>query len=288
MQADPSWHSKDFYRTLGVDKTATDTELKSAYRKLSKELHPDTNSGDGERFKEVAEAYSVLRDPEKRKAYDSVRALYGSSPSGFGFAQGAGTPYSGFSMKDVSFEDLFGGFAGHPRQTKIPSRSTAKVTFEEAALGCSITMVSDEGPFTVAIPRGVEDGSILRVAGVGPGNTDLLLTIEIEPHRMFSRSKLDLLLDLPITFDEAALGATVEAPVFPSGSVRVKIPAGSPNGRTLRIAGKGLSNAKGDTGDLLLTLKVEVPKSLTPEAIAALQAYREATVLHTPRSNLLD
>ena len=288
---DANRSAKDFYSVLGVAKDATAEAIKKAYRKLARQYHPDTAGGDTEaegRFKEIAEAYEVLSDPEKRRAYDQERELSVS-------------PFAGFSLRDGVFRpdgpaisDLFSDFGIDPRvrrtgfaPTPPPLQATAQLTFDQAVNGVTLTAETPSGSVQVPVPAGVEDGMVLRVPVRQEGQAlprDLLLSVEVESHPWFGREGVNLLLSLPVTFDELALGATVEVPLYPSGSVKLKIPAGTPNGRVFRVAGKGLTGPRGEVGDLLATVKVEVPKSLPPEGVAAVEAYRKATSIHTPRA----
>lgn len=305
--ADPAWRSKDFYAVLGVEASADAAAIKKAYRRLAQQYHPDTNQGDAAaeaKFKELAEAYEVLGNSEKRQAYDQLRAG-GLGPSlGFG-----GSLRDDLDLSDLHYDWLFRddamgspsgrtgfGFGGSGRRTGFPTKGRtrqAKVTvsFDQAARGDSLTLTDEAGQeIAVRLPQGIEDGTTILVPGQGLPSAnggpagDLQLTVTVQPHPWFEREGADLKLTLPVTFDELALGATVEAPTYPSGSVKLRIPAGTPNGRTLKVRGKGLALAEGLKGDLLVTVRVEVPKSLPPEAIAAVEAYRAATEIHTPRA----
>lgn len=379
------WARKDFYATLGVKKDAGADEIKKAYRRLARENHPDSNPGDAakhDRFKEVAEAYDVLGDPERRKQYDQMRSM----PAGFGgFPGGAGGAGAGggFDLNDFLREqgggggglgDLFGGLFGGGRargpqpgpRRGADLEAEATVNFTDAVEGATISLrlssdapcgtcngtggkpgttpkicptcdgagmvaASTGGAFTLnetcprcagrqltydepcptclgsgrgsssrtiqaRIPAGVKDGQRIRLRGKGaagerggsPG--DLFVTVKVTPHRLFGRSGDNLTLTVPVSFDEAALGADIRVPTLSGPTVTLKIPPGTPNGRTFRVRGKGLAGKDGRgvarTGDLLVTVEVHVPATLNAEARAAVEAYREATAGSDLRSNL--
>ena len=302
------WFEKDFYAMLGVPKNADETEIKKAYRKKARALHPDRNPDDPKaesRFKEVGEAYAVLSDPDQRSQYDSVRAMAGG---GARFAPGAG----GASAEDLfgglfgggqggrvrystpggagGFEDLFGGLfgggagGGYRRGPERGADLTATTTlgFRQAVEGATVTLGVEGRAVTTRIPAGVTDGQRIRLRGKGrPGANggeagDLVILVAVEHHPVFSVSGRDLRVTVPITFAEAALGADVQVPTLSGGPVTVKVPPGTPSGRTLRVKGRGVP-AKAGTGDLLATVQITVPQRLTTEAREAVAAFAEAT-----------
>lgn len=310
------WFDKDFYATLGVPKDADPAAIKKAYRKLARELHPDHNPGDAAaeaRFKEVGEAYAVLSDPEQRGQYDAIRAMAGGGArfaAGPGGAGGAGfedlfgglfggQPGGGARVRYTTtggggFEDLlgglFGGAAGGPggyRASRGPLRgqdleATTTLPFRQAVEGSTVTLAVDGRRVTARIPPGVRDGQRIRLRGKGrPGEAggpagDLVIAVHVEPHPVFALDGRDLRMTVPITFAEAALGAEVDVPTLDGGTVRVKVPAGTPSGRTLRVKGRGVPAPQG-TGDLLVTVQVAVPQRLSDAARAAVRAFDEAT-----------
>lgn len=349
--ASNDWLDKDFYAMLGVPKDASEADVKKAYRKLARTLHPDTNNGDASaerRFKEIGEAYSVLSDPEQRSQYDAIRAMAGGRPrftaggggsggsggnfedllsgmfggasggggfrpSGGGFrpsgGAGPGGRAGGPGGAGPSLEDLLGGvFAGggSPYGGYAPPRgpqpgaditASTRLGFRQAVEGATVTLTGGgAGPartITARIPAGVRDGQRIRLRGKGaPGSDggppgDLVITVSVEPHPVFTRSGDDLRLTLPVTFDEAALGADVEVPTLDGEPVRMKIPAGTSSGRTLRLRGRGVRTSSG-TGDLLATVQVVVPQRLDGEARAAVEAFRAATAGNAdPRADLV-
>ena len=312
--ASQDWFSKDFYSTLGIPKDADAAAVKKAYRSLAKELHPDRNPGNASserRFKDVGEAYAVLSDPAQRKQYDAVRAMGGGGPrfqagggggnggfedvfgSMFGGAQGARggarsqQPPAGF---DDILSQMFGG--GQPRgpQQGGDIAATTEVSFREAAEGATVTLGLDGQRVTTRIPVGVRDGQRIRVAGKGrPGSQggpagDLLLTVRVGKHPVFEADGLNLLVNLPVTFAEAALGAAVQVPTLTGDTVTVKIPGGTSSGQTLRVKGRGLKS-RDKTGDILVTVQISVPRKLSRDAKHRLEELAEK-IDDNPRANL--
>lgn len=294
----------DLYATLGVARGASEADIKKAYRKLAKELHPDRNKDKPDasaRFSKVTQAYDILTDKDKRAQYDrgeiddegNPRAPFGFGAGGTGgaggpfrgnpFGDAAGdTQFQGAEAGDLSdlFEGLFGGlgrrsggggagpFSGFGRRSAPPQKGAdaayrLEVPFEDAALlkGQRVTLASGR-TLDIKLPRGVEDGTKIRLAGQGQpgpgGNGDAIVTIAIGRHRFFSRDGDNIRLDLPIALDEAVLGAKVRVPTV-DGPVMLSIPKGSGSGKVLRLKGKGFTGKSGARGDQLVTLMVDVP-----------------------------
>jgi molecular chaperone DnaJ len=357
---------RDPYAVLGVAKTAGDDEIKKAYRKLARELHPDRNPGDTsaeERFKDVQGAYDILSDPEKRQAYDRFGA---DGPQGFG---PGGVRYENVDLGDLS--DLlgnFGSFFGRGQRTSARPRpergadleSRVRISFEDSLEGVQVRVpvdvetachvcggsgaepgtaprvcpdcqgsgvISDsQGLFSlshpcrrcrgngvivdtpctncrgigrervtrryqVKVPAGAKDGTRIRLRGKGePGRTggpagDLFVRVEVTPSPLYERRGADLVLDVPITYPEATLGATVQIPT-PGGPVALKVPSGSEHGKLLRVKGRGAPKLNGGgKGDLLARLKVTVPKKLSKAEREALEAYQRVA-REQPRDHL--
>jgi len=302
---------KDYYKTMGVAREATPEQIKQAYRRLARRYHPDVSKDpDAEaRFKEVGEAYEVLRDPEKRAAYDQL----GSGPrpgeqfrpppdwgAGFGFRRDAGAPggdQDGFTFEgDPSefFETLFGraGAAGRRahRAREQGADHHARVIVDLAASleGGTRTLTVGGRTLNVKIPKGIQAGQHIRLAGQGgqlPGEAkagDLLLEVSFAPHPHFRPEGRDLYLDLPVAPWEAALGAAVTVPT-PEGPVSLQVPPGSRAGTRLRLRGRGLPSRP--PGDLYATLQIALPPADTAAARAAYEAFAAAAPFN-PRSSL--
>ena len=288
------WAEKDFYKTLGVSKTATKDEIKRAYRKLAQANHPDANKGDAAaetRFKEISEAYATLSNDKKRAEYDEMRRLIEAGGNRFyGFTPGGGQNvrvnvgdvgdiFGGNGRGGSVFEDLFSGVGfRRPGPAKGADMETeVTLSFDDAISGSTMTLNTGA---RVRVPPGVRNGARIRVPGKGqavqngqPG--DLYVRVNVEPHPVFSSAGGgDLSVIVPITYPEAALGAKVEVPTM-DGSVMVKIPAGSVSGKTLRVRGRGAPKPKGGTGDLLVKLEVEVPRKLNRKEKEALEQFAE-------------
>jgi len=288
----------DPYQTLGVAKTASADEIRKAYRKLAKQLHPDLNPGDKkaeEKFKEVAAANDLLSDPEKRRRFDAGEIDASGAETAppharyyRDYAAEGGHPYEGreaygdFAQGDDLFADLMRRAAEQARRRPgADLHYELPVDFLDAVNGATKTITLPQGgTLNVTIPAGVEDGQTLRLRGKGapsPGEGppgDALVQIAVRPHRYFTREGRDILLDLPITMKEAALGAEVKAPTT-TGSVMLKIPKRSSTGDMLRLRGKGVK-ARGGAGDELVKLKVVMPKEAEPELEAFLAGWNPA------------
>ncbi len=322
--ASQDWFDKDFYAVLGVSKDVTDADLKKTYRKLARKYHPDSNPGDAAaeaKFKEISEAYSVLSDPEQRQEYDQIRAM-GSGARFTAGGQGAGGFEDVFSMfgqgrgartQAQDFDDIFAmfnqqgggfgsgrfgqtsggyrGFGGPTRGADVTARTT--IDFVTATKGETITLQGEDGkPFKVKIPAGVADGQRIRLRGRGrPSpdggeNGDIVVLVTVRPHPVFTRDGLNLRVTVPVTFTEAALGATIEVPTLGGDPVKLRVAPGTPSGRVLRVKGRGVSTAKG-TGDLLAEVQVVVPSHLDGAAREALERFHELEPKENPRADLM-
>ncbi|WP_062294627.1 DnaJ C-terminal domain-containing protein [Demequina phytophila] len=310
--ASQDWFNKDFYKALGVSKDATQDEVKKAYRRLARDLHPDRNPGDAtaeQRFKDVGEAYAVLSNEDDRRQYDQIRAMGGGArfqaggPGGtgnfedmFGGMFGGGGGNVRFQTGGGGFEDILGGMFGGGGFNRGPQKggdiaAATEVSFRDAASGATVTLGMDGGRITTRLPVGVRDGQRIRVPGKGrPGSNggpagDLMLTVHVQPHPVFTTDGLNLRMKLPVRFDEAALGAQVEVPTLAGEHVKVKVPQGTQSGTTLRVKGRGLTSKKG-TGDLLVTVEVAVPHKLSRHAKKAVEALAEELGDQDPREHL--
>jgi len=369
------WANKDFYKVLGVAKDADQAAIKKAYRKLARANHPDGHPGDKaaeDRFKQVAEAYDVVGDTDKRKEYDEMRSMFaGAGVGGFGRQPSGGTA-GGFDVSDL-FGDLFGrggggGVGGRP-QAPRPARGAdleteTTLAFADALDGTTISLrLSSDAPcptcsgtggkpgtrphicgtcdgagtvvssvgggfsmnetcpechgrqlvydavcptchgsgrglsnrtISARIPAGVKDGQRIRLKGKGAvgenggPNGDLFVTVHVRRHQLFGRKADNLTLEVPVGFDEAALGAEIKVPTLGGPPVTLRLQPGTPNGRVMRVRGRGAPRKDGSKGDLLVTVEVDVPTALDRPARDAVMAYREARRGNDPRARLFE
>jgi molecular chaperone DnaJ len=300
--ASNDWFDKDFYKVLGVSKDVSEAELKKTYRKLSRKYHPDTNPGDAKaeaKFKEVSEAYSVLSDSKERAEYDQMRAM-GPGPRfnpGAGGQQYAGGFPGGANMGGAGFEDVFanlfggGGFNRGPQKGADLSMSST-LDFIDGVKGTQLKVRLSGGETTIKIPAGVLDGQKIRIAGKGQQSPnggpagDLIISVTVKPHPVFTRDGMNLRLTVPITYSEAVLGATIQVPTLGGEPVKLKVAPGTPNGRVLRVKGRGVVTAKAE-GDLLATVEIAVPSHVSEKAKHALEAFEELLPEEDPRADLL-
>lgn len=362
---------KDYYKSLGVAKNATQDEIKKSYRKLARKYHPDTNKGDveaEERFKEISEAYDVLSDDKRRKEYDEIRSYGGGA-----FRRGPGGGPQGFDLNDLfgnagagggagpgGLGDIFGGLfgrgargAGSTTAGKRTRRgqdieSEVTLTFSESLEGITVPLrLSSEAPcptcrgtgakagtlpkvcphcegtgqetrnmggfgfaepcsrchgrgmvvddpcgtcrgsgramstrtIQARVPAGVKNGQTIRLKGKGaPGENggqygDLLVKLKVTPHPVFGREGDNLTVTVPVTFPEATLGGEILVPVHGGQPVKLRIPEGTPNGRTFRVRGRGATRRDGTKGDLLATVEVQVPQKLSDDERDALERF---------------
>lgn len=290
--------NKDPYEILGVSRTAAPAEIKQAYRRLAKQYHPDRNPGNKaaeQRFKEVHAAYEVVGDPQRRAQYDRFGAG-GPAPDVHAWTTGA-SPFESihfdFGGGDLTsiFEQFFSRAASPATRRRTARRPavrgadlehTLELSFDDAVRGAEREIVlTTSGPsqgqerIHFRVPAGVEDGQRLRLRGQGQegpgGRGDLLILCRVQPHPCFRREGLDLLLDLKLTFTEAALGTEAEIPTL-RGQTVVKVPPGTSGGTRLRLRGRGIQDARtGRTGDLYAVVRIEVPKRLSARARELIQ-----------------
>ncbi|GAB3095285.1 DnaJ C-terminal domain-containing protein [Lysobacter terrae] len=283
---------KDYYETLGLEPGAGEAEIKTAYRRLARKYHPDVSkeAGAEEKFKAVNEAYEALRDPQKRAAYDQLRARgYRPGdevqPPPGGFADG----YGGVDFDEIFagggagggfsdfFENLFGrgragGFGG-AAPPRGDTRAKLAVSLESVYAGSPARIGVGNRTLDVRIPKGIRPGQVIRLGGQGSAGRDLLLEIEYAAHPQFEVDGRNIIYVLPVAPWEAALGATVSVPTL-GGAVELKIPARSESGRKLRLRGRGLPGAT--PGDQIVELEILSPKPETPAQQAAYEAMRDA------------
>lgn len=326
-QGDIGTMSDNPYSILGVAETATQDEIKKAYRKLAKALHPDLHPDDPDKqaeFQAISSAYDLLRDPEKRRRFDAgeidaagherpERQYYhqyasqdagerydeGFGGQGFGSRGFGGRGFEPGQEEDLSdlFSDLFGrrAQAGSGTYREFHARGPdlryhLEVDFLDAARGAKRAVTMPDGKsIEITIPPGVRDGQTLRLRGKGaPGHGkgpagDALVTIAVAPHTVFERNGDDIELELPITFDEAVLGAKVDVPTI-HGSVSMKIPPGASSGQRLRLKGKGIKRGK-KAGDQTVRLMIVLPKKIDDDMRDVAQRWREIATFD-PRADL--
>jgi curved DNA-binding protein len=297
---------RDYYETLGVNKTATADEIRSAYRKLARKYHPDVakDKKEGEeKIKEINEAYEVLSDPEKRKKYDRLGAAWqsggfagapgatGAAPEGWTFHQGPYEEGAEFHFGGTGFSDFFEQFfgtrrsyAGTPdfdaegetvrRPRKRDVEADMLVSLPEALHGSTRTITLQRGnqsgqpaktdTYKVKIPAGIREGQRIRLAGQGENGGDLFLRISFQKHPDFRWQDADLYYDLELAPWEAVLGCSVTIPTL-DGHAKLKVPAGTINGATFRLANLGLTRSDGNRGNLYAVVRIEVPETVTDD-----------------------
>ncbi len=285
---------KDYYAVLGVEPSAGDAEIKTAYRRLARKYHPDVSKEPGaeEQFKAVNEAYEALRDPQKRAAYDQLRARgyrpgeefrpppdfgqggYGGG-QGFDFEEVFGSTGAGNGGFSDFFEGLFGrrarGDGAQPRGSQGPRDSHAKLAVPLQTIydGDNVRVNVNGKQLDIKVPKGIKPGQVIRLAGQGTGGGNLLLEVEYAAHPQFEVDGRNIIFVLPVTPWQAAMGATLSVPTL-GGPVDVKIPADSDSGRKLRLRGRGLPGAP--AGDQIIELEVTAPRASSEDQR---QAYRD-------------
>jgi curved DNA-binding protein len=301
---------KDYYQVLGVSRSATADEIRSAYRKLALKFHPDRNPGNKqaeEKFKEMNEAYQVLSDTQKRARYDKLGSAYsnyersGGQPGGFDWSQWSGRTTGG---QQVNFDDLFGGSGGGSggggfsdffsaifggmggaagmagndvRSRRVPQyEQPVSITLQEAYEGATRLLETNGRRVQVKIPAGAKTGTKIRVAGSAPDGSDLFLKVDVQNDPRFERDGFDLYAPVSVDVFTAMLGGEVEVPTM-TGRVKLTIPAGTQPEQKIRIAGRGMPQLKNpqSKGDLIVQVKVRVPKGLSTEQLLLIQKARD-------------
>ncbi len=280
--------SKDYYKTLGVEKGASKDDIKKAFRKLAHEHHPDKQGGNSDKFKEASEAYSVLSDDAKRQQYDtfgSAGPTPGTNQGGYGGGQYSSGGFGGFDFSNFArqysdqngqaFEfdlgDIFGEFFGGGRRPKKGANITIDVelTFKESIFGLEKEVSFGKEKLSITIPAGIENGQGLRVQGKGEegpgGRGDLIVRIWVKDHPTIRKEGFNLVMEINLKLTTALLGATIDLETL-DGKIELKIPAGTTHNEILRVRQKGVPDARGRRGDLLIVTKVEMPKKLSKNA----------------------
>ena len=304
--------AKDLYQILGVNKNASEAEIKSAYRKLARKYHPDLNKDDksaAEKFKEISNAYDIIGNAEKRKKYDnnerdaegkptgfgagfgSGNYDFGHNPFGGGFRQGGFGGAQGFDFSSIFGEDIFSQFGqgsggGFNRRTAARKGQDAAynmhVDFLDAARGVEKQVNLGGKNVNVKIPAGMQSGQTLRLKGMGAAglnggeNGDVLITVQVDEHPYFKSDQLNILLDLPISVKEAVQGAKITVPTI-KGKVAVTVPPFSSSGEKLRLKGQGIKT-KTAVGDEIINLQIVMPKTKTDELKTAMDKVENYAV----------
>lgn len=256
---------KNYYQILGVEKSATADDIKRAFRRLASQHHPD-KGGDTVKFQEVQEAYGVLGDEAKRAEYDNPRPQFSGFPGG-----------GGFNMHDI-FGQMFGQQFGQPPQRRNHVRMTVWVSLQEVAQGGSraVNVSTTAGSSTVAIevPQGIDDGDNVQYGGVAPGGLDLVVQFRVQPNANWRREGLNLHTEHRASVWDMILGADVEVQNILGHSLVVRVPPGTQPGTVMRLRGHGIQDRHGQRGDLMVRVQAQIPKTIAPEIVAAIQQHR--------------
>jgi len=299
-------YEKDLYKVLGVSQSDDANAIKKAYRKLAKDLHPDKTKGDKkleDRFKEVSEAYEILSDPKKRAEYQEMREAFTSgrmgSMGGMGGGYGAGNFAGAGQYQDIFgggdpndiFASLFGGGGRRAPRRGGDLQTETTISFRDSIFGREINLRVNGNAINARVPAGIKDGAKIKLKGrgengpAGPG--DLYIIVHVTKHPVFTRDGENLLMTLPVTFAEAALGADIAVPTLQGEEVKVRLAPGTQNGKVLRLKGRGITRNHA-TGDMLITVDVTVPQRLDSKAKKALEDFREANADESPRTDLAE
>lgn len=320
--ASENWLTDDFYKALGVSEDASESDIKKAYRKLSRKYHPDLNPGDAaaeKKFKEISEAYDVLSDKKQREEYDQIRRYGASGMGGFGGGSYTGYPgadaFGGFSNggAGINIDDLLGGlfggsvggsrrsagftsadfggmggggFGGAQHAAPEESTTSTRISLAQAYTGATVTVFLPDGSHTEArIPAGIKDGQKVRLRGKGLRGGDLKVTVRVSDDSVYSREGNNLIMRAPVTLAEAVDGAVIEVPLPDASTVKLRLAPGQV-GRRLRAKGRGFK-AKGGDGDLLVIPEIVLPTELSAEAQEAFDKFVKLAPQENPRKDLL-
>ena len=322
--ASENWITDDFYKALGVSEDASESDIKKAYRKLSRKYHPDLNPGDEQaekKFKEISEAYDVLSDKKQREEYDQIRRYGASGMGGFGGFGGGGytgaDAFGGFrggTSANINIDDLLGGlfggstggsrrrsagftsadfggmggsgFGGAQHAAPEESTTSTRISLAQAYTGATVTVFLPDGSHTEArIPAGIKDGQKVRLRGKGLRGGDLKVTVRVSDDSVYSREGNNLIMRAPVTLAEAVDGAVIEVPLPDNTTVKLRLAPGQV-GRRLRAKGRGFK-AKGGDGDLLVIPEIVLPTKLSAEAKEAFDKFVKLAPQENPRKDLL-
>lgn len=292
---------KDYYKILGVEKSASKEDIKKAFRKLAHEYHPDKNKGNENasvKFKEASEAYSILSDDNKRKQYDMFGSAgnQGFNPgqsggAGFGGFQGFNgqgfnfdfSSFSGGQGMEFDLGDIFGEFFGRSGQKRVRRGANitvdTQITFKESIFGTEKEIsIGGKDRLSVTIPAGIESGQGLRIAGKGEkgegGFGDLIVRIWVEEHPVFRKEGFNLVMELPIKLTTSLLGGIIELETL-DGKIELKIPQGTTHGEILRVKHRGVPTSRGGRGDILIVTHIIMPKKISKEAQRIIEGLKK-------------
>lgn len=282
--------SKDYYKTLGVDKGANKEDIKKAFRKMAHKYHPDKKDGDEKKFKEVNEAYGILSDDKKRAQYDQFGSDFANGAGGAGGFGGqggfGGFDFSGFSQGqnvDIDLNDILGSFFGGGARRRVRKGSDVsidiEIDFKDSVFGINkkieLNHQKKNDEFEIKIPAGIDSGEMMRVRGKGqeiedgqPG--DLYIRIHVKPHKTLHKEGIHLVMDQKIKLTESILGVKKELETIDDKKITLKIPAGINHGEILRVREKGVPTQSGRRGDLLIRILVDMPSKLSRKAKEAI------------------
>ena len=320
--ASENWLTDDFYKALGVSEDASESDIKKAYRKLSRKYHPDLNPGDAaaeKKFKEISEAYDVLSDKKQREEYDQIRRYGAAGMGAGGFSSGypGADAFGGFrggTSTNINIDDLLGGlfggstggrrrrsagftsadfggmggggFGGAQHAAPEESTTSTRISLAQAYTGANVTVFLPDGSHTEArIPAGIKDGQKVRLRGKGLRGGDLKVTVRVSDDSVYSREGNNLIMRAPVTLAEAVDGAVIEVPLPDASTVKLRLAPGQV-GRRLRAKGRGFK-AKGGDGDLLVIPEIVLPTELSAEAQEAFDKFVKLAPQENPRKDLL-
>ena len=284
--------AKDYYKVLGVEKSASEEDIKKAYRKLAHKYHPDKNGGDEAHFKEVSEAYSILGDKKKRQQYDTFGSRFNPGAGGFGGAgfdpSSFGFDFNNFNGQDFDMGDLgdilSSIFGGRRVRRGRDIAVDIELSFQDSIFGAQRKVVINskfvkQKEVAIQVPPGIDDGQMIRMSGMGetveggmPG--DLYVKVHVRRHPYLRKEGYNLVMDLELKLSEALLGADKKI-VTLDGEITLKVPTGTNTGTILRVKGKGVPSAGGKRGDLYVRTKVQIPEKLSKEAKKAAEELKK-------------
>lgn len=291
--ANQDWINRDFYKALGLNKNATSDNIKKSYQKLSKKYHPDLNNGDKEiekKYKDINEAYTVLSNTKTRQEYDTIRQYGGQSsykmPPYSSSNRFNGDVFNNFfenqnnNFNNINFENLI------KNKSNKYLRLQTTISFEEAINGGQISLVDPYygSSVKIRIPKGIKDGQVIKVAR--KNNDNLLIRINIRPHKLFSRKNNDIYITVPINFHDLVLGGQIYVPTINGEKLKIKIPKGTSSTKIFRLKGKGVFINTNKAGDMFVAMQVLVPQEISHESEKILKTFVNSIQKSTFNKNI--